>query len=119
MRAPVSAVSICFVHLWSSMSRSFSDVLLQQIRALPLARGLASLDYHVAVDRDFVPAKDSRSERWLVSSRSGSWEVVVTGLKWFDVRAQVGGGGMIDLVMQLEGLSFVAAVKRLAKAVDG
>jgi hypothetical protein len=99
------------------MSRSFPDALLDQLRCQPLGHALASLEYHVAIDRDFVPTKDSRSERWIVSGQAGSFELVVTGLKWFDVRRQVGGGGIIDLVMQMEGLSFVGAVKRVAKAM--
>ena len=96
------------------MARSFSDALLAQVRAMPLAATLEGLGYHVAVDRDFTPAKDGGSQRWIVSTAAGaSSELVVTGVKWFDTRAARGGGGSVDLVMHLETLSFVAAVKRL------
>lgn len=52
-------------------------------------------------DPDFVPEKDKKTVRLLLSSPSGvAWEVLVTGLKWFDVRAGKGGGGGIDLVIR-------------------
>ena len=67
------------------------------------------------VDPDYVPLKDKRTVRLFLSSPSGAaWEVLVTGIKWFDVRAEKGGGGGIDLVMHLLGIDFVAAVKLLA-----
>ncbi|HNI00636.1 MAG TPA: hypothetical protein PK958_16920 [Rhodocyclaceae bacterium] len=66
-------------------------------------------------DPDFVPEKDKRTVRLFLSSPSGfAWEVLVTGLKWFDVRAGKGGGGGIDLVMHLLGIDFVKAVKLLS-----
>ena len=102
------------------MARSFSSRLLEQVRAVPLGPALQSLGYHVAIDRDFTPAKDARSERWIISGTGGvSSELVVTGIKWFDVRCARGGGGVVDLVMHLESLSFVAAVKRLQGALPG
>jgi hypothetical protein len=99
------------------MARSFPPALLDELRALSLRGVLECLDYHVAVDPDFVPDKDRRSERWVVSGAGGTTEVVVTGIKWFDTRAKLGGGGAIDLVMQLERLSFVAAVRRIERAL--
>lgn len=66
-------------------------------------------------DLDFVPEKDKRTVRLFLSSPSGfAWEVLVTGLKLFDVRAGKGGGGGIDLVMHLLGIDFVKAVKLLS-----
>ena len=97
------------------MARSFSPQLLDHLRSVPLADVLGGLGYHIAIDRDYAPTKDGRSQRWIVSSAAGaSSELVVTGLKWFDTRDGSGGGGAVDLVMHLERLSFVAAVKRLA-----
>ena len=96
------------------MARRFSPELLVKVRAFPLAAALEGLGYHLAIDRDFTPAKDGRSQRWLVTSAGGaSSELVVTGMKWFDTRCALGSGGAVDLVMHLESLSFVAAVKRL------
>ncbi|WP_265283484.1 hypothetical protein [Verminephrobacter aporrectodeae] len=66
-------------------------------------------------DPEFVPEKDQRTIRLFLSSPSGfSWEVLVTGFKWFDVRAGKGGGAGIDLVMHLLDVDFVVAVKLLS-----
>nr|WP_254176670.1 hypothetical protein [Pseudomonas aeruginosa] len=42
--------------------------------------------------------------------------LLVTGAKFFDTRADKGGGGAIDLAMHLLRLDFVAAVKRLSSS---
>ena len=68
-------------------------------------------------DPDFVPEKDRRTMRLFLSSPSGfAWEVLVTDLKWYDVRTVQGGGGGIDLVMYLLGIDFVVAVRFLVDA---
>ena len=100
------------------MSRHFSAAVLDQVRAVPLTSVLEGLGYHIAIDRDFVPTKDARSQRWLVDSARGATELLVTGPKWFDTRVSRGGGGAIDLVMHLERLSFVSAVKRIAGGLN-
>ncbi len=43
-----------------------------------------------------------------------AWEILITGARWFDVRAGKGGGGGVDLVMHLLGVKFVEAVKILS-----
>ncbi|MFV2949464.1 hypothetical protein [Pseudomonas japonica] len=65
------------------------------------------------LDRTFIPVKDAHTRRWNVSTPRGKFEVLSTGIKWYDTRAQRGGGGAIDLAMHLLGLSFVDAVKHL------
>ena len=45
----------------------------------------------------------------------GEFEILTTGLKWYDTRAKKGGGGAIDLAMHVLGLSFVDAVKLLTE----
>lgn len=71
-------------------------------------------------DLDFFPAKDARTERFYVSDLDGqAWEILITGIRWFDVRAGKGGGGSIDLVMHLLALDFVAAVKLLSAHAGG
>ena len=47
------------------------------------------------------------------STALGDFEILTTGVKWYDTRACAGGGGAIDLAMHVLGLSFVDAVKRL------
>jgi len=64
-------------------------------------------------DPDFSPQKNPATVRLHVSIGGGVVELVVTGPKWYDARAQRGGGGAIDLTMHLLNVSFVDAVKRL------
>jgi hypothetical protein len=99
------------------MARAFDAELLAWLREVPPQLALERLGLYVAVDRDFVPMKDARTERWIVSLPAGELELLITGPKWYDTRAGKGGGGAIDLLMHLEGLDFVAAVKRLSVAV--
>ena len=101
------------------MARKFDDAALARVREMPLFKVLDRLGDEGKLfwrrDPDFVPDKDSRTVRLFLSSPSGfAWEVLVTGLKWFDVRAGKGGGGAIDLVMYLLDVDFVAAVKLLS-----
>jgi len=65
-------------------------------------------------DPDFSPQKNPATTRLHVSIGGGVVELVVTGARWYDTRAQRGGGGAIDLTMHLLRVSFVDAVKRLA-----
>lgn len=64
-------------------------------------------------DGTFIPVKDSLTRRWHVRTARGEFEILTTGIKWYDTRAQCGGGGAIDLAIHLLGLSFVDAVKHL------
>ena len=70
-------------------------------------------------DPDFHPEKNKHTARLFLSTPSGyAWELVVTGHKWFDVRAGKGGGGSIDLVKHLLGIDFVMAVKLLSSSTS-
>jgi hypothetical protein len=97
---------------------AFDPQMLARLRDLPLSQALDHLGLHVSRDRDFVPVKDPRTERWYVSAGAGVYELLVTGIKWFDASARKGGGGAIDLTMHLLGLGFTAAVKRLGAAAS-
>lgn len=81
---------------------------------MSLPRALAALQIHVSVDSSYVPVKDPKSQRWVVTTTAATTELLVTGAKWYDTRARRGGGGCVDLVMHLLGLDFVAAVKQLS-----
>ena len=99
--------------------RSFDDETLAWVREMPLSQVLDKLRDDGQLfwrrDPDFVPEKDKRTVRLFLSSPSGfAWEVLVTGLKWFDVRAGKGGGGGIDLVMHLLGIDFAGLDAELA-----
>lgn len=96
--------------------KSFDDATLAWLREMPLTDVLQRLrdDGHIfwRYDQDFVPVKNSRTERLFVSNVDGqAWELLITGFRWFDTRGGSGGGGGIDLVMHLLGVDFVSAVK--------
>lgn len=103
--------------------RAFGNEQLARLRALPLSRVLNKLYNDGKLfwrrDLDFVPEKDRQTVRLFLSSPSGfAWEILVTGLKWYDVRAGKGGGGSIDLVMYLLGVDFVTAATLLLEDID-
>jgi hypothetical protein len=74
---------------------------------------LARLALHCKADPTYFPVKDLDSRRWHVQTRVGDFEILTTGMKWYDTRAKKGGGGAIDLAMHLLEVSFVEAVKLL------
>ncbi|HMQ71321.1 MAG TPA: hypothetical protein P5163_08150 [Rubrivivax sp.] len=79
---------------------------------MPASDALALLATHVKPDSTYQPLKDEHSRRWHASTARGEFEILTTGVKWYDTRAHAGGGGAIDLAMHLLGVSFVDAVKR-------
>lgn len=93
--------------------RSFDPILVNQLRDLPVIDVLDLLRLDWKVDRDFSPLKSHETIRLNVAVGSGGFELVVTGRRWFDTRAEKGGFGGIDLSMHLLKLDFVGAVKRL------
>jgi hypothetical protein len=93
--------------------RSFSASTLIRLREMPASDALALLAAHVKLDPTYRPVKDHHSRRWHVSTVRGEFEILTTGVRWYDTRACAGGGGAIDLAMHLLGLSFVDAVKHL------
>ncbi|MGV4008816.1 hypothetical protein ACV8SI_25645 [Citrobacter freundii] len=93
--------------------RSFSPELLDQFRAMPVPAALDALGVYWKRDPDFVPVKDKMTVRLNVSLGGGVVELLATGPKWYDTRAEKGGGGAVDLAMHLLRLDFVNAVKRL------
>lgn len=85
--------------------------LLDLARAVPLASALQAIEYHVRVDETYRPQADPRSQRWLIDGPCGVHELVVTDRRWFDLRAQRGGFGALDLVMHITGLPLPKAVR--------
>jgi hypothetical protein len=92
---------------------SFSASTLTRLRQMPACDALALLSTHVKPDPTYQPRKDEHSRRWHASTARGDFEILTTGVKWYDTRAHAGGGGAIDLAMHMLGLSFVDAVKHL------
>jgi hypothetical protein len=88
--------------------------MLTSLREMPSEHALALLSIYHKADPTYLPLKDPRSRRWHVCTACGEFEILTTGPnKWYDTRAQKGGGGAIDLAMHVLQLSFVNAVKRL------
>lgn len=89
------------------------DAEIARLRAMSVDETLDLLGLYAKVDRDYQPHKNIHSKRINVSLGSTVIELVVTGDKWYDARAQRGGGGAIDLAMHLYREAFVKAVQRL------
>jgi hypothetical protein len=93
--------------------RFFSRSVLVELREMPSERALTRIAIHVKADPTYRPLKKPDSRRWHVRTAIGEFEIVTTGVKWYDTGARIVGGGPIDLAMHLLRLSFVDAVKLL------
>ncbi|HAY4776923.1 hypothetical protein H5832_10455 [Klebsiella pneumoniae] len=96
--------------------RAFPPELLARLQGMPVTAALDLLGLYWKHDPDFKPIKNSATVRLNVGLGGGGVELLATGPKWYDTRAERGGGGAIDLAMHLLHLDFVAAVKRLQAA---
>ncbi|MFC5521773.1 hypothetical protein [Polaromonas jejuensis] len=76
---------------------------------------LAVADY-AKEDVSFVPAKKAATTRWHARVRQTEFELLLTGPKFWDVRANRGGGGAVDLVMHLHGCNFKPAAALLKES---
>lgn len=74
---------------------------------------LQTIAEHSKRDRTYEPTKNNQSSRWHASVNGVDFELILTGAKFWDCRALKGGGGAIDLVMQIVGVSFRAASQLL------
>lgn len=97
--------------------RSFDTAVLAQLRQIPASKALGCLAIVVKADPSYTPLKNARSRRWHIRTTRGEFEILTTGVQWYDTRARTGGGGAIDLAMHILGLSFVDAVRRLRNEV--
>ena len=94
--------------------RVFTGADLDRLREVSIHDALTRLGLYWKVDPDFQPEKNSNTKRLYVSVGSRVVELLVTEIKWYDAKADKGGGGVIDLVMHLLRLDFVHAVKVLS-----
>jgi len=100
--------------------RAKADTQIENLRSLPIGEVLVSLGCYIKPDRDYRSRKNPLTQRIHASLATGGVvELLITGEKWFDSRAKIGGGGAIDLVMHLYKDSFAQAVKRLQKVANG
>lgn len=92
-------------------------VKLELLRSYPAKVVLAAIAEHAKLDTSFKPLKNSESTRWHASIRGKDFELVLTGSKFWDTRAEIGGGGAVDLTMHLTGLSFRMAIDELDRVL--
>ena len=90
-----------------------SEEELLRYRQLDCAKILPLLSDYLKGDRDFTALKKRHTDRWHLTASGHDFELRTTGAKWFDTRANRGGGGAIDLCMHLSSLTFKQAVARL------
>ena len=76
--------------------------LADQVRDTPLRDVLPHYGFEVKREGITLRAKTERHN------------IVVTGNRWFDNKANVGEGGAIDLVMHIAGVDFSVACRSLA-----
>ena len=78
--------------------------LADQVRGIPLRNVLEHYGFEV------------KREGTTLRARGAHHNIVVTGNRWFDNKAGIGGGGAIDLVIHLTKVDFSAACRSLADA---
>ena len=86
--------------------------LARKWRSLDLVDVIPRLAVHARPDASYVPVRDLRSQRWHVSA-NGDFELLLTGPKFWDARAMIGGGGAVDLTMHIWRCSYRSALRRL------
>lgn len=89
---------------------------LERWRGLDAAAVLMALAEYAKPDPTFMPNKDPRTARWYATVRGHDFELLLTGTKFWDARADWGGGGAVDMAMHLTGLQFPQAVRVLREA---
>jgi hypothetical protein len=79
---------------------------IEQLRQLDVA-AVCSL---LGLERDTTDHKQFKTD---------GFRIAVDGLKWFDHEAKRGGGGAIDLIMHVQGLTFMKACNFLSNVSGG
>lgn len=92
---------------------SVDNSTLKRWRDLDSAVVLNAIADIIKRDRTFQPLTSHLSTRWIVHAAGRDWEILCTGSKFWDTRAERGGGGAVDLVMYLHRIPFKAAVALL------
>ena len=90
---------------------------LKSYRAMDCAVVLPLVSDYCKSDADFVPIKDSHTNRWYLVVDGRQFELLTTGPKWFDPRVKCGGGGAVDLTIHLFGIDFKQAVAMLREVL--
>ena len=85
-------------------------------RSLDALHALGILADYVKEDATFKPTHSTSTRRVHTTAAGSDWELLLDGTKFYDTRAQKGGGGAIDLVMHLWRVPFRKAVLMLRRA---
>ena len=85
-------------------------------RSLDALQALHILADYVKEDATFKPTHSTSTRRVHTTAAGSDWELLVDGPKFYDTRAQKGGGGAIDLVMHLWRVPFKNALLTLRRA---
>jgi hypothetical protein len=88
---------------------------LERWRSLDAATALNAMAEYAKEDLSYVPRLNTRSSRWHASVAGNDYEILCTGPKFWDDRANSGGGGALDLAMHLFSISFKKAARLLAE----
>lgn len=93
--------------------RPVDNSMLERWRGLDCLVVLRELADHMKQDETFVPRECHQATRWQVEAAGSYVELLCTGPRFFDTRANSGGGGAIDLVMHVFRVDFNHAVALL------
>lgn len=88
---------------------------LARWQSLDAAVVLNALADYAKEDASYVPRINTRSSRWHATVGEQDHEILCTGPKFWDSRANCGGGGALDLAMHLFGINFKKAARLLAE----
>lgn len=96
--------------------RAVDNSDLSRWRGLDAHQVLTLLGCYCKEDPSYVPTVAKRTRRFHVDVAGSDFELLLTGPKYYDMRAAKGGGGAIDLVMHLWGVPFKKAALMLRAA---
>ena len=89
--------------------------VLDRWQQLDASQVLIAVADYAKEDSSFVPAKNAATTRWQARVGQSEFELLLTGPKCWDARANRGGGGAVDLVMHLNGCHFKPAAAFLVE----
>jgi hypothetical protein len=88
---------------------------LARWQSLDASAVLNALADYAKQDASYVPRLNARSSRWHATVGRHDHEILCTGPKFWDNRANCGGGGALDLAMHLFGINFKKAARLLGE----
>jgi hypothetical protein len=92
------------------MRKLVDDQTLEQWRSLDAIVVLEQLGCYAKLDPSFLPVSAKHTARLHVNANGRDLELLITGPKFWDTRANKGGGGAVDLVMHLFSVDFKHAL---------